>query len=58
MKLSIGDVIVGRGIHNRDIAIEIVDVRPTGYTWKYRANGKYPGSESLFLSEDSSDPFF
>lgn len=39
---------------------EIVDVRPTGYGWKYPEYGLTcpDGKENYWWSENSSDPFF
>lgn len=52
MKLSVGDTIIGTHPHNDGIIREILEVRKTGYTWKY------PESDADFWSENSSDPFF
>ncbi len=52
MKLSVGDKIYGQQHHNKGIIREIVDVRDTGYTWKY------PDHDDTYWSENSNDPFF
>jgi len=52
MKLKVGSIIIGIGSHNRDIVREIVEVRKTGYTWKYE------NSVNDYWSENSNDPFF
>lgn len=55
MKLKVGDKIMFD--KNPDVIREIVEVRTTGYTWRY------PGSEPVdlsntWISENSNDPFF
>jgi hypothetical protein len=43
-----------------DEPIEIVDVRPTGYGWKYPEFGEElpNGGENYWWSDNSTDPFF
>lgn len=47
-------------IHAEGTVREIVDVRPTGYGWKYPdlADITPAGGENYFWSENSTDPFF
>lgn len=53
-----GDQMVWRD--NESVVREIVDVRSTGYGWKYPDLGTVTptGGENYFASENSSDPFF
>jgi hypothetical protein len=53
-----GDIICGRQERDRDLVRQIVDVRPTGYGWKYPKHGDITpsGVENYFISENSSDP--
>lgn len=50
MKLKVGDRVVWNP--DKDVIREIVEVRDTGYSWKY------PDIDKTFLSENSNDPFF
>lgn len=54
------DLRPGDLIHHGYVFREIVDVRPTGYGWRYPEHGKIcpDGSENYWWSENSSDPFF
>lgn len=56
MKLREGDLIIGRDGTVR----EIVDVRSTGYGWRYPdIEGMPPAQgENYFWSENSGDPYF
>lgn len=47
-----GSKIVGFGEHNKNIVKEIIEVRKTGYSWKYE------DSDRVFMSENSNDPLF
>lgn len=47
-----GNKIIGFGDHNKNIIKEIIDVRKTGYSWKYE------DLDRVFMSENSNDPLF
>jgi len=53
-----GDIICSRHERDNDLLRQIVDVRPTGYGWKYPDLGETTpsGGENYFWSENSSDP--
>jgi hypothetical protein len=57
--LKPGDKLKMLGLHGTEIVIEIVDVRSTGYGWKYPDLGKVTpsGEENYWWTENSSDPF-
>lgn len=59
MKLAPGDQILYK-CSDRNVVLEIVDVRPTGYGWKYPdLDAVTPaGGENYFWSENSNDQFF
>jgi len=55
MKLKVGDKVMWD--NNPDVIREIIEVRPTGYTWRYP--GDEPATlENTWISENSNDPFF
>jgi hypothetical protein len=53
MELKVGDIVRGIARHNDKVRREILEVRPTGYTWRYP---DVPDHD--FWSENSNDPFF
>lgn len=55
---KIGDVLQSKRFP--EVQREIVDIRPTGYGWKYPDLGETTpsGAENYWISENSSDPFF
>lgn len=55
---KVGDVLQSK--RDPEVQREIVDVRPTGYSWKYPDLGETTpsGVENYWISENSSDPFF
>lgn len=58
MMLEPGDVIIGYGSHNDGVVREIIEARPSGYTWTYP---QLPGEDrpaETYLSENSNDPYF
>lgn len=59
IRLKPGDM-VRRRMNGECSVREIVDVRATGYGWKYPEYGKLTpaGGENYWLSENSTDPFF
>jgi hypothetical protein len=53
---KVGDILAYR--HDPNLQREIVDVRPTGYGWKYPEYGNVTpaGGENYWWSENSTDP--
>lgn len=55
MAFAVGDKIIGRMSHNKDVVREITEVRDTGYTWKYTYS--HNGADQDWITENSNDPF-
>ncbi len=60
MNLEVGDRVVHRQPHSEDVVREILEVRPTGYTWRYP---DYPSDRDFdpisnsWMTENSNNPF-
>ena len=52
-RYNVGNVLVKKEKGKEPIYREIIEVRETGYSWKYP-----DVPHRVFYSEDSSDPFF
>ena len=62
MNLQVGDCIE-RSDEALDLVCQILEVRPTGYTWQYLRRNELLVRESLsvrgrYRSETTADPFF
>jgi hypothetical protein len=62
MNLKVGDCIE-RSDEALELVCQILEVRTTGYTWRYLRRNELPVSESLsvrgrYRSETTTDPFF